>query len=76
MKNPFITRDLYAAGFLYAKGAGFEKIERNGKVCWFVFGNKELCEQLQLQFFAKTGDVVAKDYADALRTLKDLVFSN
>lgn len=76
MNKHFLTKDLQLAGLLYAKNVPFVGVNRNGKLCWFVFENHELCEKLQQQYFAKTVDVNAKDYADAIRTLKDLVFAS
>lgn len=76
MNNQFITKDLSLAGLLYAKGVSFVGVNRNGKLCWFVFGNHELCVKFQQEFFSKSVEVNAKEYADALRTLKDLVFAN
>lgn len=76
MADLFSTKDLYLAGVIYSKGVRFQGIQREGKVCWFLFEDKNLCEELQQQFFAKTVDVNAKDFADALRTLKDLVFAD
>lgn len=76
MNNHFLTKDLQLAALLYAKGAGFTGVNRSGRLCWFVFENHDICEKLQQKFFAKTVEVNAKDYADALRTLKDLVFAN
>lgn len=73
--NTLVTKDLYLSALLYAKGAKLLKVNRQGRVCWFIFGNKALCEQYQQQYFAKAVDVNAKDYTDALRTLKDLVFA-
>ena len=69
------TKDLYLAALFYAKGQKLISVDREGKLCWFVFEDRQLCEQLQQQFFAKSLDVNAKEYADAIRTLKDLVFS-
>jgi hypothetical protein len=76
MNNQFITKDLNLAGLLYAKGVPFIGVNRNGKLCWFVFENHEQCERFQQQFFSKSLEVNAKEYADAIRTLKDLVFAN
>jgi len=75
MKENFSTKDLSLASLLYAKNIPFVGIDRDGRTCWFLFENKELCETLQQQFFAKSVEVNAKDYADALRTLKNLVFA-
>lgn len=76
MSDHFLTKDLQLAGLLYAKGAGFIGVNRSGRLCWFVFENHDVCEKLQQQFFSKSVEVNAKEYADALRTLKDLVFAN
>ena len=76
MNNHFLTKDLSLAGMLYAKGVPFIGVNRNGRVCWFVFENHQLCENLQQQYFSKSVEVNAKEYAEALRTLKDLVFAN
>mgnify|MGYP001606342693 CR=1 len=71
----FLTKDLSLASLCYAKGALFAGIDRDDRTCWFIFENKQLCETLQQQFFAKSIDVNAKEYSDALRTLKNLIFS-
>ena len=76
MDNHFLTKDLSLAGMLYAKEVPFVGVNRSGKLCFFIFQNRELCEKLQQQFFSGTVDANARKYADALRTLKDLVFAN
>lgn len=73
--NYFLTKDLSLGALLYAAGVELVRVDRQGKLCWFVFGNRETCEKLQRQFFAKSAQVNAKEYADAIRTLKDLVFA-
>ncbi|OGM02648.1 hypothetical protein A2115_00565 [Candidatus Woesebacteria bacterium GWA1_41_8] len=72
----FTTKDLYISALCYAKGMKLERIEREGRVCWFVFVDKKRGEQLQQDFITKTVEVNAKDYSDALRTLKDLLFAH
>jgi hypothetical protein len=76
MQPQFQTKDLYLASYLYAKNAKFIGIERHSKQCYFLFGSKSYCEDLQQEYFAKTGQVVGKEFADAIRTLKDLLFEN
>lgn len=75
MNNNFLTKDLSLAGMLYAKDVPFVGVNRQEKLCWFVFENRQVCEKFQQQFFSGTVDVSARKYADALRTLKDLVFA-
>lgn len=73
--NLFVSKDLYLSALCYAKGVKLQRVNRQGRVCWFVFENKELGEQLQQGFITKTVEVNAKEYSDALRTLKDLLFA-
>lgn len=72
--NSFVTKDLYLSALLYAKGLKLQKVNRQGRVCWFVFEDKEFSEQLRQKFITKEIDVNAKEFTEALRTLKDLVF--
>ena len=73
--NSFVTKDLYLSALLYAKGLKLQKVERQGRVCWFVFEDKNQSDQLRQKFINKEIDVNAKEYTDALQTLKDLVFA-
>jgi hypothetical protein len=75
MKNQYSSKDLSIASLFYAKKIPFLGIDRAGNVCWFNFEQKELCEKLQQQFYSKSIDVNAKDYSDAMRTLKNLLYS-
>lgn len=75
MSNDFSTKDLYLAAALYSKGVKFLGVDRDGRLCWFIFEDKVLCEEIQQKYFSKTLEVNAKEYSDSLRTLKDLVFA-
>jgi hypothetical protein len=74
MSNEFSTKDLYLAAFLYARGLVFVRIYWQGRQGWFVFQDENKCVELQQRFFSRTAEVNAKEYANAIRTLKDLVF--
>ena len=74
MKTSMEIKDLYLAGYLYACGLPFIGTRREGRVCWFEFGEKSKCIELQSSFLSRKGMVSAKDYADALRTLKQIIF--
>ncbi|KKQ89241.1 MAG: hypothetical protein UT12_C0019G0010 [Candidatus Curtissbacteria bacterium GW2011_GWC2_38_9] len=74
-QNNFLTKDLYLGAILYSKQMKLEGVKRDGRVCWFEFLDKDACENLQKEFFSKSLEVNAKEYADAIKTLKDLVFS-
>ncbi len=73
--NHFSTKDLYVAGLIYAKGIQFLGVEREGVVCWFLFGDEEKASTEQEAYFGRKALVNAKDYAEAIKTLKHLVFS-
>lgn len=71
----FSTKDLPLASLCYAKGERLLEVKREGRVCWFIFENQNKCSELQKKYFSKSIEVNAKEYSDAIRTLKDLVFS-
>lgn len=72
--NNYKTKDLYEAAFLYASGITLKGLESDGKQMLFVFLGGEM-SQLSDSYWSKSGVVVAKDYADAIRSLKDRLFA-
>lgn len=68
------TRDLYEASFLYASELKLYKTEKIDSVTLFVFEDQNKAEKLTGNYYNKTATVNAKAYADAIRTLKDLIF--
>ena len=74
MDDTIETAELYLGALWYAKGMKFSGIRREGRQCWFVFVNKKECQAMEVRFYAQEETVVAKTYADAIRTLKGLVF--
>ena len=75
MENNFRTKDLYLSAFLCAKGLTLEQVERENNICWFVFGNDQRIKKLIKEYWSGTSLCNAKDYADAIRTLKDRIFN-
>ncbi len=75
MNNFFATRDLYLSAVFYSIGIKLIKVDRQGRLCFFIFEDKDKCNNCQQQYFAKELQVTAKDLIDAIRTLKDLVFA-
>lgn len=73
--DEFPSKDLYFASYLLASGQKLLRVDRDGRQCWFVFGDKRACLDLQLKFTTKNAQIDAKEYANALRTLKDLIFT-
>lgn len=73
--NAYLIKDLYVAAYLYASDLrliGTQK-ESDRKI-WFVFVDKEACEEQIRQFYAKEAVIDPKKYADALRSLKNMLF--
>ena len=75
IKNSYRTKDLPEAALLYSSGKKLINSEKdNGKV-WFIFSDRASCEELTNSFWRKEAIVNAKEFSDALRTLKDLIFN-
>ncbi len=72
--NSYKTKDLYEAAFLYASGVKLTGLENDGKQMLFVFLGGEV-NQLSDTYWSKSGQIVAKDYADGIRSLKDRLFA-
>ncbi len=72
--DEYKTKDLGEAGSLIVKGENLIRIERNGKVCWFVFQDKAECLRISNLFFFGRLEVNARDYFEALGRLKNRIF--
>lgn len=73
--NLYKTRDLYEASFLYANGQRLIRLEGDKSQKWFIFADKGACEKLAQTFWAKDSSVDAKSYAEAIRSLKEMIFA-
>ena len=75
--NVYLTKDLAEAGYLYMSQLNFLGLtsDANSTSFYFQFEDKEKAEGLSAEFWNKTAKGNINEYADALRTLKDLVFS-
>ena len=74
-KSTLKLKDLQCAAFLVASGLPISDVERDGRVCYFVFENREKALELCKSFWVGSGTISAKTFSDATRSLKDLVFS-
>ena len=75
MEDNYRTKDLAEAGALITKKQQLVEIEREGRICWFVFNNKQECEKLSSQFFFGEFLVNALEYHETLNRLKNRIFS-
>lgn len=72
MKPNSRIKDLYLAAFVYSKNKQLVGIERDGRICWFIFQD---CEELISEYWKDAAIGKIKSYTDAIRTLKDLIYS-
>lgn len=75
--NSYRTHSLPEAAYLISHpGIQFLGLEqRNERSYYFCFAPEGKCEKLVLNFVSGKGMVRARDYADAMRRCKDLVFA-
>jgi len=74
-REVYQTKDLYEASALYALNLRFLGLKREWPFCWFIFEDKDNCQQIADEFWAKKLKVDPKCYAEAIRTLKDRIFA-
>lgn len=72
----FRTKDIYEAGALMAADLIFMGLEPGEGFYWFVFENATGCRKIADAYWSNRLKVLAKDYADAIRSLKDRLFAN
>lgn len=77
MKNEYTTSDLYCAAYLLAIEIGFLGFakEPDSQKYEFVFENPKRCEQAVYDFLNRKSSVCPKTYAEAIRSLKDMLFA-
>jgi len=73
MNTPYKTRNLHEAAYLFALGYPPELTQEPNSTIWYFIFPPE-CEELSLKYWDKTGVVSGKEYADALRNLKERIF--
>jgi hypothetical protein len=74
-KSGYMTKDLAEAAFLYASNRKLSGLENESGKYWFVFENYRNCQQLSNKYWQKEAKINAKEYSDAIRSLKDLIFN-
>lgn len=75
MNEYYRTRDLAEASFLFTKSQELVSIDREGKICWFLFQNKEQCEELSKQFWFQDALIPSKSFYESIQTLKNRIFN-
>jgi len=75
IKDEYKVKDLYEAAYLYTLKTSLFRLEKQKGYFYFVFSDKATCEEHKKKFWSYNTKVDAKRYADALRSLKDMIFS-
>lgn len=73
VRKDYRTEDLYFAAFLVARDVEMLDTNRKGTVVEFVFDNVDNMRELRNAYFSGEGEVGARSYANALRSLKSLI---
>lgn len=71
-KHTHLEPDLHAAAFMLTKGFPLIRLERVGRRFAFLFGPEA---HEAAQEYRNSGTVVARDYAQALKQIKDALYS-
>ena len=75
MESIYRTKDLNESAFLYASGQKLIKLEDDKGRFYFVFEDGPTCQRLIAAYWQKETSISPKEFADALRSLKDRIFS-
>ena len=74
-KSLYYTKDLSEAGAILCQGTKLLRLEQEQNFYWFVFQDKNLCQQFSNAYWTNELRVSAKTYADSLKSLKERLFS-
>jgi len=72
----FESRDQYISALLFSMGLKLEDTRRDGNVVFFIFENKQKCEEIQKKFYQNQLKINPKNFIDGLITIKHLIFGN
>ena len=75
MENNYCTKDLSEAALLYVNHFKLLKLVKEKNFYWFVFADATKAEELSVLFWSREVRVNAKAYAEAIRCLKEMIFS-
>lgn len=75
-QSTYKTRDLAEAAALVVLNQRIVNVERENRICWFIFENRKDCEQISDQFFFGKLNVPAREYYESIVRLKNRIFSN
>ena len=74
-KNEYKTKDLGESSALVTCKQKIIDIQRDGKVCWFIFEHTEKCEEISREYFFGNLQGNLRQYNEAMNVLKNRIFS-
>lgn len=75
-QDEYRTKDLGEAAALFcSESAKLLRLAKERDFFWFVFSNRQFCQDIANQYWFGELLVNAKTYQDALRSLKDRLFA-
>jgi hypothetical protein len=74
-EDTYKTRDIGEAGALLLQQQVLLTVERQGSLCWFIFKNQKVCEEISSKFFFGVLTVNAREYKETLDRLKNRIFA-
>lgn len=69
------TKDLAEASMLIVKSQKLISMQREGRICWFIFENRDDCEKLSHEYYYGEVLVNALDLTEAMKRLKNRIFA-
>lgn len=70
--NPFLTKDLYFASYLYCCGCELDSVSKKDGITMFVFDRTSRLSELVEIYFSRNALVDPIKYDEALKTLRNL----
>lgn len=74
MNQEYRTKDLAEASALITTGNSLVRIERENKVCFFIFDDKVSCQAISNKYFFGELLVNARNFYEAMVRLKNRIF--
>ena len=69
------TRDLYEASAIRSLNHSVIDVKKEDGVCYFVFDNKQDCEDIVNDYRNRKLTVNAKSFTESIKTMKNFIYS-
>ena len=74
-KEIYRTKELSEAAALIVSKQRLIQIQRQGKICWFLFENAQKCQEISDEFFFGELMANAREYYETITRLKNRIFA-